>query len=115
MGRVLEATGRSREAVAHYRQALASDPKSRAANYVLGLALVESGETDEGILHLEKTLDPVDEKTPGYLRTLAQAYARAGRGQQAGATYERARRLALSGSQGQLAAEIASEVERQPR
>jgi len=115
MGRVLEATGRKREALAHYRQALAADPRSRAANYVLGLALVESGEVDEAILHLEKTLDPADEKTPGYLRALAQAYSRAGRTQQAAATYERARLLALSGSQGQLAAEIASEVERQPR
>jgi tetratricopeptide (TPR) repeat protein len=78
LGRVLEIQGDMKGAIRQYEIALESDPNSRATNYVLGVALLKQGQTQEAIDHLLKTLQPVDEKTPGYVLQLATAYRKAG-------------------------------------
>jgi len=78
LGRVLELQGDLRGATRQYETALQSDPNSRATNYLLGMALLKSGEGQQAIGHLLKTLEPVDEKTPGYMRELAGAYRKVG-------------------------------------
>jgi tetratricopeptide (TPR) repeat protein len=78
LGRVMELQGDLKGAVHQYEIALESDPNSRATNYVLGTVLLKQGQTQQAIEHLLKTLQPVDEKTPGYTRELAGAYRKAG-------------------------------------
>ncbi len=78
LGRVLEAQGDMKGAIKQYEVALESDPNSRATNYVLGVALLKQGQNQEAIDHLLKTLQPVDEKTPGYMLQVAAAYRKAG-------------------------------------
>jgi len=78
LGRVLELQGDLKGAIRQYEIALESDPNSRATNYVLGLALLKQGQGQPAIDHLLKTLQPVDEKTQGYMRELAAAYRKVG-------------------------------------
>lgn len=78
LGRVLELQGDLKGAVRQYEVALESDPNSHATNYVLGEALLRMGEGQQAIQHLLKTLQPMDEKTPGYMRELAAAYRKLG-------------------------------------
>lgn len=78
LGRVLELQGDMKGAIHEYEIALESDPNSRATNYVLGEALLKQGQGQQAIEHLLKTLQPVDEKTPGYTRELAAAYRKVG-------------------------------------
>ena len=94
LGRVYEHDRRPEDAVREYRAALAADPHSRAANFLLGQALVKTGMAAEGIRCLEQTLDPIDEKTPGYMRELASAYAKAGRAREAQMLQLRAQQMA---------------------
>jgi len=75
---VLELQGDMKGAIHEYEIALESDPNSRATNYVLGEALLKQGQGQQAIEHLLKTLQPVDEKTPGYTRELAAAYRKVG-------------------------------------
>jgi tetratricopeptide (TPR) repeat protein len=78
LGRVLEAQGDLKGAIRQYEIALESDPNSRATNYVLGVALLKQNQNQDAIDHLLKTLQPVDEKTPGYMLQVAAAYRKAG-------------------------------------
>ena len=78
LGRVLEVQGDLKGAIHQYEIALESDPNSRATNYVLGEALLKQGQGQQAIEHLLRTLQPVDEKTPGYTRELAAAYHKIG-------------------------------------
>ena len=78
LGRIMETRGDRDGAIHQYEIALETDPKYRAANYVLGVALLKQGKTQEAIEHLLKTVEPVDVKTPGYMRQLSEAYRRAG-------------------------------------
>lgn len=78
LGRVLEAQGDLKGAVRQYEIALESDPNSHATNYLLGEALLRMGQGQQAIEHLLKTIQPPDEKTPGYMRELAAAYRKLG-------------------------------------
>jgi len=90
LGRVLELQGDLKGAIRQYEIALESDPNSRATNYVLGLALLKQGQGQPAIEHLLKTLQPVDEKTQGYMRELAGAYRKVGDENRARYFYQRA-------------------------
>ena len=78
LGRVLEVQGDLKGAIHQYEAALEVDPTLRAANYALGMALLKQGQTQTAIDHLLKTLQPVDGRTPGYMRELAAAYRKTG-------------------------------------
>jgi tetratricopeptide (TPR) repeat protein len=78
LGRVFELQGDVKGAIRQYQTALESDPNSRATNYLLGVALLKQGQGQQAIEHLLKTLQPVDEKTPGYTLELASAYRKTG-------------------------------------
>ena len=78
LGRAMEAQGDLKGAARQYRAALESDPNSRATNYLLGQLLLRSGQGEEAIRCLEKTLEPVDEKTLRYAQELGLAWRRQG-------------------------------------
>lgn len=79
LGRVLDLQDDVKGAIRQYETALESDPNSRATNYVLGEALLKSGQGDQASAHVLKTIQPpADEKTRGYMRELAAAYRKAG-------------------------------------
>ncbi len=103
LGRVLELQGDLKGAIRQYETALQSDPNSRATNYVLGMALLRSGQGQQAIEHLSKTLDPVDEKTPGYMRELAAAYRKLGDETHARYYYQRSGGENQAGPSGSLA------------
>jgi predicted Zn-dependent protease len=63
------------------KAALAADPKLRAADASLGLALSRLGQNKDAIPHLEKTLDLDDDGNLHY--QLARAYQAAGDGEKA--------------------------------
>ncbi len=96
LGAVHERAGRSRKALQHYRTAVELDPEDRQARYFLGRLLSDNGQYPEAARELERIIEPLDRRSPFYLRALAAAYA----GQQDTAraieTLERARGLAGS-------------------
>ena len=71
--------GRSADAVESFVQALEYEPNHRLANFQLGRYRVAEGRIHDAIAHLERTLESdEDDKTPGFLYTLADAHLRAG-------------------------------------
>ena len=49
----------------------------------MGVALLKQNQAKQAIDYLLKTIEPVDAKTPGYLRQLSDAYRKAGDDEQA--------------------------------
>ena len=94
LGTVLDAEGGADEAENHYRRALEINPKLRHAHFALGRLLVIKGDYESAFTHLQQTLEPEDAATPGYLRGLALAYARANEFALAETTFDRANNLA---------------------
>jgi tetratricopeptide (TPR) repeat protein len=82
-GWILQLRGDLDGAMRAYTAALAADPASRPANYLMGAALLKQNQAKQAIDYLLKTLEPVDAKTPGYLRQLSDAYRKAGDDEQA--------------------------------
>ncbi len=82
-GWILQMQGDLDGAVRSYTAALAIDPSSRSANYLMGVALLKQNQAKQAIDYLLKTIEPVDAKTPGYLRQLSEAYKKAGDDEQA--------------------------------
>ena len=112
LGRVLERQGRRAEAIRHYRLALEADPNQREAHYVLGLRLLADGNAKEGIAQLERTLTPLDARTPAYMRELAMAHERLGRRDRARSYLREASRQASAMGRVGLAASIDEERRR---
>jgi len=82
-GWILQMQGDFDGATRSYAAALAADPASRSANYLMGVALLKQNQPKQAIDYLLKTIQPVDAKTPGYLRQLSEAYRKAGDDDQA--------------------------------
>ncbi|HXE63790.1 MAG TPA: tetratricopeptide repeat protein [Bryobacteraceae bacterium] len=78
MGWILQMQGDLDGAIRSYTVALAADASSRSANYLMGVALLKQDQPKQAIEYLLKTIEPVDAKTPGYLRQLSDAYQKAG-------------------------------------
>ena len=66
------------DALPHARKAVAEDPTLSSAQLVLGRALTETGETKDGIEHLEKTAQIQPDNLELHL-ALAKAYSKSGR------------------------------------
>jgi tetratricopeptide (TPR) repeat protein len=109
-GYLLEEQGRLAEAAEQYRRALDDRPGYQLAHYHLARILAHWGRHEEAIRHLEATLEPENENTPGYLYALAAAYARLGRRDQALFYARQARDQAAARGQTQLAARIARDL-----
>lgn len=110
LGAVREKQGRNDVAMSLYRDAIARAPANRQAHYFLGRLLVQKGRMGEAIEQYMATLEPVDERTPWYLRALAGVYIKLGRYQDALDTLTRARDLAEGNRQGPALAAINSEM-----
>jgi len=82
-GWILQMQGDLDGAIRSYSAALAVDPSSRSVNYLMGVTLLKQNLPKPAIEYLLKTIEPVDAKTPGYLRQLSEAYRRAGDDDQA--------------------------------
>jgi tetratricopeptide (TPR) repeat protein len=80
---------RVNEAIAHYRTALQFDPDYAEADFDLGLALVQIGETDEAIEHFKSGLKSRPRDATAH-STLADLLAGRGRIDEAVAEYEEA-------------------------
>ena len=109
LGYALEQVRRYDDAVREYRAALEYEPAHRMAHFNLGRRLFGSGETEQGIRHLEQTLSPEDEQTPQFLLVLARAYRSSGKSKEAVDTGHRARALAETFGQRNVAGLAAKE------
>ncbi len=110
LGSTLNTLGRTAEAVRHFQQALEYHPNDRLANFQMGRHLVAAGKIDEAITHLERTLVGEDERTPGFLYTLADAHVRAGRKDVAIQYATQALAMAEAMGQAQMAAAIREDL-----
>lgn len=106
LGSVLQQTGDSAQAASHLRRAVELEPRHRLAHFNLARILIASDRVPEAIEHLLKTRAPVDDRTPGFLYGLADAYVRIGEIDQAIASAREARDLARSMGQTDLAESI---------
>jgi len=105
-GHLYEMQGKVDDAVRHYRKAIAAKPAHRTARYHLAQIMLSKRQAQEAIEHLQWTLEPVDEKTPQFYYALAAAHGQLGRHDEARRLAERAKELAKSFGQTELAARI---------
>ncbi|MEZ5402952.1 MAG: tetratricopeptide repeat protein [Bryobacteraceae bacterium] len=103
---LLETEGKQAAAIEHYRQAVAAQPRFRLAHFHLGRILTNQRRFAEAIPEFEKTLEPVDDQTPGFLYGLGAAHGRAGHREQAVEYLTRARQMAAERNQPGLRASI---------
>jgi len=106
LGTVLERTGRTSEAISQYRQAVENKPNHRLAHFSLARLLRQNGRYDEAIEHLLKTVGVADEKTPIFMFTLADTYAKSGDFNNAVQYARQAKEMAASRGQTELARQI---------
>ena len=92
LGLVYARQGRMSEVIRECEAALRLDPDDYQAHAQLGLALVNTGQFDQAVLHLQRA--SVLRPSSAIERTLASAYARAGRFPEALEAIERAITLA---------------------
>ena len=111
LGNALLKQNKFDEAIRHYNQSLRLNPNLAPTYYNLSNALLKQGSSDEAVEAAEKACELTGHKVPEMLRTLADAYAAAGRFAQAIATAEEALNLALSANQQQLAEEIKTSLQ----
>lgn len=110
LGSIFQRTGDIAQATRHLRRALELEPQHRLAHFNLARILISSDRVPEAIEHLLKTREPVDDRTPGFLYGLADAYVRIGEIDQAISCAREARGLALSMGQTDLAKSIAEDL-----
>lgn len=98
--------GRLQEALAAYREALARSPDDVDALNLLGTALLQLGEAESAVRHLERA-SRGRRNDPHVLANLAQAYSALGRHEEACAAYRKAGRLDPHEAQFPLGAAVA--------
>jgi len=111
LGALLDETARSKDAQRHFRLALDDNPASREARFLLGRSLIRTGEFNEAIAQLSKTIDVDDEKTAVCMQTLAVAHQRAGNLNPALHFLELARDRARARKMDQLAAQLQEQLD----
>jgi protein O-mannosyl-transferase len=92
LGIVLMNRGRTDEALAQCRMALASNPAIADIHNTLGLLLAQKGRTDEAIAHYRKSLD-INPMNGGVHCNLGNMLAQTGRNDEAAAQYRTALQL----------------------
>lgn len=112
LGFLLSVQGKLEEAEGHFRLAVRHKPDYRLARYNLARVFLRRERPQEAVDQLLRTVEVKDEQVPLYLYTLADAYARAGRLEEAVDAARRAQALALEFSQTDLARRIEGELER---
>jgi tetratricopeptide (TPR) repeat protein len=115
LGEVLRETGETREAIAHYRRALEIRSDFAAALDSLAWVLATSPDASmrDGVqaVALAARAEQISGgRNPGFVATLAAAYAEVGRFPEAVATAERALRLATAQGKAVLAARLRTQV-----
>jgi tetratricopeptide (TPR) repeat protein len=78
LGHAARTSGRTAEALAHYRSAVEQEPESAEANSVYGLMLLQLGRADEAEAPLRKAVE-IAPRHPALQMNLAQWLAEAGR------------------------------------
>ncbi|MBM3810652.1 MAG: tetratricopeptide repeat protein [Acidimicrobiia bacterium] len=106
LGYLLEMEGKMAEAAASYRKAIEIRPSYRLAHFHMGRMMANQRRYREAIDHLEKTLEPEDASTPGYLYALGAVYGRSGQRVRSVDLMKQAREKAASLGQTQLVASI---------
>lgn len=81
--------GRLREAIAIYREVLGAVPRHAEAQHLLGVALLQAGQTGDALRHLQ-TAVLLDGGNPAHQANLAEGLRRAGRLDEAAAAARRA-------------------------
>ena len=74
LGQALEQQGQGERATPEYRRALERKPRHRLFHYLLGRRLVLEARYEAAIPHLQQSVEVLDEQTPVFLQTLAQAH-----------------------------------------
>jgi len=111
LGALLDGSTRSKDAQLHFRLALDDNPASREARFLLGRSLILTGEYNEAIAQLSKTIDIDDDKTPVCMQTLAVAHQRAGNLNRALHYLELGRDRARAHKMNQLAAQLQEQLD----
>ncbi len=106
LGALVEVTGALHRAAALYRRAIAARPGLRLAHYHLGRILANQRRFPEAIGEFEKSIEPVDDQSPGFLYALGATHARAGATARAIEILERARAEATRWQQTPIATAI---------
>jgi tetratricopeptide (TPR) repeat protein len=107
---VVERSGALDKAAEYYRKAIALRPDARASRFGLGRIYASQRRYPDAIAELEKTIQPEDEYTPGYLYALGAVHARAGHRQQSIGLLRKAREQASARGQTSLAASIGRDM-----
>ncbi|MGH9338814.1 MAG: tetratricopeptide repeat protein [Acidobacteriota bacterium] len=110
LGHALFREKKWQEAEDHFRQAVESRPDYRIARYNLARLLLNRGDLEGAIGHLLRIISVEDSQTPLYLYILADACARAGRLREAIGYAVKAKDMAKSLGQTELAARIEKEL-----
>ena len=110
LGAIVERSGAWDRAAGYDRRALALKPGLCLAHYHLGRILANQKRYAEAIGEFEKSIEPADEQTPGYLYALGATHARAGHRDKAIEILRRAQAEAARWGQGALGASIASDL-----
>jgi tetratricopeptide (TPR) repeat protein len=106
LGAVVETTGAWDQAATYYRRAIAAKPGLRLSHYHLGRILANQRRYPEAIAAFEKSIEPADDQTPGYLYALGATHARAGATVKATEILQRAYTEATRWGQSPLATSI---------
>ena len=109
---LLDDSGRSKEAAAHYERVLQMNPDNRQAHYFLAGDLLKSGRVEEAIRHLLETTKVEDNFTPVCMQALAIAYERAGNRERAVYYLRQARQRAVSRGTKDLASQLQRDIDR---
>jgi tetratricopeptide (TPR) repeat protein len=116
LGSLLITVGKPREALGHLRRALELKPDMVEAQNNLAWLLAtlppaDGGDPARAVTLAERTCQPPNDRSAGYLDTLGVAYAAAGRFSEAVATAQKAVELAQSAGQTNLVAEIGDRLQ----
>lgn len=102
LGYLLLRAKRTDEAVTHFQAALRTNPQHRDARFNLAQVLQAQGRHEEALAHFLQTVAVDDDRTAVFMFYLADAYSRAGNGDQALRYALEARTRALSNAHPEL-------------
>jgi tetratricopeptide (TPR) repeat protein len=93
-----------------FQTAFEKDPLDYQAGYLLGGVFTGKGDYAKAVETYERILEPVSQRTPGYLRALAQVHYNTRDFERAGQALERARAIAVNFGQTDTVSDIDAEL-----